>query len=38
MSTKEAYRRGQMNMAKTMLGTIAIAIMFTAIFGQAFLF
>lgn len=38
MSTKDAYRRGQINMAKTMLGTIAITAMFATMFGQAFLF
>ena len=40
MSKREKiiYRRGQIDMLKTVFGSIAIAAMFATIFGQAFMF
>lgn len=35
---RQAYREGQINLIKGMLGFTALAIMFATMFGQAFLF
>ncbi len=40
MSKKEkvAYRKGQADMFKMLLGSMAIAVTFAVMFGQAFMF
>lgn len=35
---KVIYRQGQIDMLKTVFGSIAIGIMFATMFGQAFMF